>query len=254
MPPARVEHQPRPPEDFAPILAEAKPLLLVGGQAVNLWALYYEKRTGHLAPFVSRDVDILGDRETLISLAQTAGTKPQFFPLRPPTNEVGVVVAKDAQGMPLLVEVLRHVHGVTNEQLLATTYTVAIGATGVVVKVPGPVALLQAKIANVADLQQWERQDAKHVHILAALMPAYLADVATAVTAGRISERAFIDVLEHLQGIVTTQTACKALRNLQIDRELLFAELKAKNLPKVQFFIGKRLPRAGLSGTGTASG
>ena len=36
--------------------------LLVGGQAINLWALYYENRTKNLAPFVSRDVDILGDR------------------------------------------------------------------------------------------------------------------------------------------------------------------------------------------------
>ena len=85
-------------------MATQEPLLLVGGQAVNLWALYYEDRTRELTPFVSRDVDVLGDRETLTMLATLAGTKPQFFPLRPPSNEIGVVIAKDSNGLPLLIE------------------------------------------------------------------------------------------------------------------------------------------------------
>ena len=96
------EAAPRPPDDFARLLATKEPVLLVGGQAVNLWALYYEARTAELAPFVSRDVDVLGDRATLEELAKLAGTKPQIFPMRPPTNEVGVVIAKDAEGEPLL--------------------------------------------------------------------------------------------------------------------------------------------------------
>ena len=62
--PMPFEAAPRPPEDFASLLATKEPVLLVGGQAVNLWALYYEARTVELAPFVSRDVDILGDRES----------------------------------------------------------------------------------------------------------------------------------------------------------------------------------------------
>jgi hypothetical protein len=105
MPPLPSNAKPRPPADFAPLLATDEPVLLVGGQAVNLWALYYEARTADLAPFVSRDVDVLGDRETLEALGKVAGTKPQFFPLRPPSNEVGVVIAKDGQGLPLLIEV-----------------------------------------------------------------------------------------------------------------------------------------------------
>lgn len=78
--PPRSDAGPRPPADFAPLLATREPVLLVGGQAVNLWALYYESRTIELAPFVSRDVDVLGDRETLAALGKVAGTKPQYFP------------------------------------------------------------------------------------------------------------------------------------------------------------------------------
>jgi hypothetical protein len=94
----RGEGWPRPPADFAPILATKDPVLLVGGQAVNLWALYYQDRTADLPPFVSRDADVLGDRETLSSLGKLVGARPQFFPQRPPSNEVGVVITKDANG------------------------------------------------------------------------------------------------------------------------------------------------------------
>jgi hypothetical protein len=98
MPPSPSDALPRSPGDFAPLLAAEKPLLLVVGQAVNLWALYYWERTAELAPFVSHDADVLGDRATLEILGRVAGAKPQFFPLKPPSNEVGVVIAKDGAG------------------------------------------------------------------------------------------------------------------------------------------------------------
>jgi hypothetical protein len=99
--PAPSDATPRSPDDFARLLATPEPLLLVGGQAVNLWALYYEDRTRDLAPFVSRDADVLGDRSTLELLGKLAGTKPQFFPLKPPSNELGVVVARDVASRSL---------------------------------------------------------------------------------------------------------------------------------------------------------
>lgn len=242
MPPLPSDAEPRPPEDFASLLATKEPVLLVGGQAVNLWALYYEPHTAQLAPFVSRDVDVLGDRETLAALGRIAGTKPQFFPVKPPTNEVGVVIAKDAQGFPLLIEVLRYVHGVSNAELREPVYTVALGR--VQVQVPSPIALFQAKIANVADLTQSGRQDARHVLILAHLLPAYLRDLQQTAVAGGMKERQLIDYLERLLGILTTGKAKKVLASLHIDRAGLFANLGDERLPKLAAFLKKRLPRA----------
>lgn len=221
------------------MLATPEPVLLVGGQAVNLWALYYESRTESLGPFVSRDVDILGDRATLEALAKLAGTKPQFFPLKPPSNEVGVVIAKDQAGLPLLIEVLRSVHGVSNEELQNSLYTVAVGQTKV--KLPGPITLLQAKIANVADLKQVGRQDARHVRILAKLLPGYLGDLQAAVKEGRMNERNLIGFLEQLLAVITTKKATTVLRQLRLDTFSFFAELGDPQLPKVQAFLDKRL-------------
>jgi hypothetical protein len=241
MSPLPSDAAPRPPEDFAPLLATKDPVLLVGGQAVNLWAMYYETRTADLAPFVSRDVDVLGDRSTLEALGKLAGTKPQFFPVKPPSNEIGVVIAKDHNGLPLLIEVLRSVHGVTNEELRDPVYTVAVGETHV--QLPGPIALLQAKIANVADITQTGRQDARHIMILAQVLPAYLEDLQKAVIEGRMEERTLIEFLERLLAVVTAAKAKTVLKQLPLDPRSLFAGLGREKLTKLQAFIGKRLPR-----------
>jgi hypothetical protein len=244
MPPPPAEVTSRPPADFAPALATPEPLFLVDGQAVNLWALYYRERTVELAPFVSRDVDVLGDRETLTALGKLAGTRPQFFPLRPPGNEVGVVVAKDANGLPLLIEVLRYVHGVTNEELREPAYTLTLGEAQVRVQVPGPIALLQAKIANATGLNQVGRQDARHVLILARLMPGYLADLRNATVEGRMEERKLLAFLERLLAVATAPSSRKALRELKVDPRELFAGLDAQQSPKLRAFLERRLPRA----------
>jgi len=241
MQPLPSDAEPRPPEDFAPLLATKEPVLLVGGQAVNLWALYYETRTAALAPFVSRDVDVLGDRATLEALGKLAGTKPQFFPVKPPTNEIGVVIAKDHNGLPLLIEVLRYVHGVTNEELRDPVYTVAVGKTHV--QLPGPIALLQAKIANIADITQTGRQDARHVVILAQLLPAYLQDLQSSAVEGRLEERKLIEFLERLLAVLTTAKAKRVLKQLHLEPREFFAGLGHKKLTTLQAFIEKRLPR-----------
>lgn len=241
MSPLPSDAEPRPPEDFAPLLATAEPVFLVGGQAVNVWAMYYESRTTALAPFVSRDVDVLGDRETLAALGKLAGTKPQFFPVKPPTNEIGVVIAKDKQGLPLLIEVLRYVYGVTNEELRQPAYTVALGETRV--QVPSPIALLQAKIANVADIAQTGRQDSRHVLILAQVLPAYLGDLQEAASAGRLEERKLIEFLERLLAVVTTRKAKAVLKKLELDASQLFTGLGHEKLPKLRSFLEKRLTR-----------
>ena len=241
MPPLPSDAKPRPPEDFAEMLATPEPVLLVGGQAVNLWALYYESRTANLAPFVSRDVDVLGDRETLELLGKISGKKPQVFPMKPPSNEVGVVVAQAPDGSPLLVEVLRSVHGVTNEELRTPSYIMAIGSAQV--KLPSPIALLQANLANVDDLSQTGHQYARYVLIMTNLMPAYLQDIQAAVLAERLEERKFIEILERLLAVITPTRARKVLRHLECLSTDLFAGISHEKLVKVQAFVDKRLPR-----------
>lgn len=216
----------------------------MGGQAVNLWALYYQERTEALAPFVSRDTDILGDRDTLTLLGKLAGTKPQFFPLKPPSNEVGVVIATDRAGEPMLIEVLRNVKGASNEELRQPAYRFSIGESSVVVQVPSPIILLQAKIANFSELDQRDRQDGRHILILNRLMPSYLATLRDSAAAGRLKERTLIGFLEQLLEIVLSQRGREACAALAIAPQSFFADLDPSGLPKLLSFLQNRLARS----------
>ncbi|HWA25730.1 MAG TPA: hypothetical protein VG734_08725 [Lacunisphaera sp.] len=226
------------------MLAAPEPFLLVGGQAVNLWALYFQDETKDYAPFVSRDADILGDRDTLARLGKRAGRKPQYFPLRPPTNEVGVVIATDSAGVPMLIEVLRHVKGASDEELRQPVYRFSIGEPPAIVETPGPIVLLQAKVANLAELDQRNRQDGRHILILNRLMPSYLATLRDSAAGGRLDERMLIKLLEQLLKIILSTHGRKASADLDIDPQSFFTGLNPAGLPKLQAFLEKRLPRA----------
>ena len=218
-------------------------MLLVGDQAVNLWALYYKERVLDLAPFVSRDADVLGDQETLAELGRAIGVRPTFFPIHPPSNEIGFVIAKDSAGLPLLVEVLRYVNGVKNEELRDPIYEFAVGEKPVTVRVPGPIALLKAKISKVAFIKQAGRQDGRHVAILLRILPAHLFDLQNAAISGQISEQKLLGTIEQLVAAVTDKTTQRILSELSFDPAALFSELNGEHLPKLKGFLDKRLPR-----------
>jgi hypothetical protein len=232
-------HEPGGPESIGGLLKTDPPLMLVGGQAVNLWALHYYDRTKDLAPFVSRDIDLLGDKETLAKVARLAKARPQYFPLRPPSNEVGVVVARDAYGQPLLIEVLRNLHGVSEKELSEPAYTFEIGESKVLV--PGPVALLKAKIANVADIDQAGRQDLRHVRILYRVLPNYWQEMCEAARTGKIKERSLIRCLEATLKIIQSRKGKKVLQEAGLPSRGLFAGLYPTSMPKVAAFVEKRL-------------
>ncbi|MCF6176044.1 MAG: hypothetical protein L3J71_09790 [Victivallaceae bacterium] len=241
---AQNEHQsnlPRSPNEFASLLISDYPLFIVGGQAVNLWALYYYKYTAELEPFVSRDIDILGDNTTLADMARNIGVEPCFFSKRSHTNMVGAIFAKSRDGQPLLVEVLKYVYGVKNEDLTKRAYTIQIGKDNISVRVPNPIVLLQAKIANVADLSQDERQDKHHIEILTKLMPAYLTDIYSTVVNGKIKEREMIKILESLITVITSTNGYNVLGELNIPARSLFPNLEQNTQAKLHLFMTKRL-------------
>ena len=70
------------PVDFAAVLADPSRPLIVGGQAVNIWAEIYvpaEPALKEFAPFTSHDADIHGDRALAEMLHRRTGWSCRFF-------------------------------------------------------------------------------------------------------------------------------------------------------------------------------
>src|SRR5580693_967589 len=107
------------PAEFGEILNSPEHPLIVGGQAVNVWAEYFAPRNAQLAaqhPFVSKDADIFGDRALAQKLAAFSGWEIKFFH-EPRTIAVAVLVKRRGQKGALTVEVLREVRGLSRKEL-----------------------------------------------------------------------------------------------------------------------------------------
>lgn len=217
--------------------------MIVGGQAVNLWALYYSGVADEYAPFVSRDIDVLGDRETLKQIAQVAGLKPNFFPIKPPSNEVGYIAPKDKSDEPVLIEVLRWVNGASADELTADSVVMGIGAAKVPVRVPSPVNLLKAKLANLDTVNQRGRQDAKHVYILFRILPHYLNGLIASIKSGQRTERSIVNILTTLLEIISNSQNNETLKELKLEPADLFSGIPEDEYPKIANFIRHQLPR-----------
>ncbi|MEI8235467.1 MAG: hypothetical protein WCH57_12400 [Verrucomicrobiota bacterium] len=126
----------RPVEDFEAILRaiskQKEPVILVGGHAVNVWALSYLDRLGKrlapLQPFTSGDMDVFATRNALMGLYRELGGKlllsgPReiidgtlIFGVDPDTRELDVL--RRVNGIPkieaqsaIAMDVCGYVHG-----------------------------------------------------------------------------------------------------------------------------------------------
>ena len=107
------------PSEFGGILNSPERPLIVGGQAVNIWAEYFAPRKARVSaqrPFVSKDADIFGDRAMAQKLADAAGWEIKFFH-EPRTIAVAALIKRRPDAETVTVEVLRGVRGLTRKDL-----------------------------------------------------------------------------------------------------------------------------------------
>ena len=130
--------------------------IIVGGHAVNIWALTYASRLGArlntYAPFTSKDLDLWGPKEILDSLAQKYGVKITLSPPRSPGIGYVMIPKGDLQ---LKVELLISVNWLRRAEL-ENTFDLVIQGTEV--RVLDAISCLKAKIANAADIDQTNRR------------------------------------------------------------------------------------------------
>ena len=190
------------PADFGEILSSPQRPLIVGGQAVNVWAEYFALKNPQLAgqrPFVSKDADILGDRSLAEKLAAAAGWKLKFFH-EPRTIAVAVLLKQRPGAATLTVEVLREVRGLSRKELEDADMVEL--RPGQIYRVPSPVRLLKAKLANLREITPTRPHDIFHVRLLVTLAREYVKEQHAQVSAKLLTERAFINALHELRRLV----------------------------------------------------
>lgn len=237
-----------PPTDFAAVLAHPDPRpLIVGGQAVNIWAEIFVTDLPELnafAPFTSRDADIFGDRELARRLQQQTGWECRFYD---DVRQIAVaLLTKDqAGGAPLLIEVIRAVNGLTSDDL-SRDQTREL-RPGEYYRIPTPLVLLKAKLANLVVLSRQDRpQDIKHTRMLLPICRAFLDEMHADIGRPDMSERNFIGALNYAKDVITSSSAKMAAAQHGLDLWTIFPSALAHTPhEKVRNFATHQLPGSG---------
>jgi hypothetical protein len=137
--------------DVRPILAKVadleRDLVLVGGQAVNFWGSYYERRVPELAagtPFTSKDIDFCGDQRSVRLCAERLGGRARLASFDDATPNTGTVVFVDDAGVTRTLDVVSAPFGLDAEEVHATALPVEVlddsgAGTGIIFYILHPV-------------------------------------------------------------------------------------------------------------------
>ncbi len=216
--------------------------ILVGGHAVNVWALFYfhriEMELRQFLPFTSKDIDFYGEMQFLDRLVNSfGGSKSMSQPRGPVIGRVDLEI----DGVMRIVEVLHSVHGLSPKDL-ARSSALVIEVGQCRARVLDPVSLLKAKIHNAADLKQEDRNDVRHVKIMILCVREFILDALDGARTGSFSQRNLVNILESVYQVISESQALKAQKLWSFDYHNVWPvkSLKASGLTKVINFLEHR--------------
>lgn len=209
---------PHSPSDFDEVFGAADLPLIVGGQAVNLWAEVFENTSPNLRsfyPFLSRDADIVGNRESAEALAKATGWQCRFIKERD-SMIVAILTRPGTASDPLTLDVLQEVNGLTPADLAINEVVELSGRNRY--RIPAPVVLLRSKLYNLVSLVYEERpQDLRHAQMLLHIVPAYLQEMHTQHLRGLVSRETIVGALDYTRRLIGEGFAGSAARAHALD-------------------------------------
>ena len=227
------------PHDYRLICAGREAPTVVGGQAVNLWAIsYLEREEADLraSSHGSKDLDILADKKVIDHLKTVPG-----WVFRPNNTKnwtdsrQGFLHGTSEDGRKLLVEVLHSVHGLEKSDLARVETVEHRGHQN---RVLDPAVMLKAKAANVRDLKQDDtppRHDRLHLQLIARCVPLYLRDVHQAAVRDPVIEKESLSVVSYAFKTLQNEKTARTLHAEGIAPvSLIPAELKESPLARIR--------------------
>lgn len=171
------------PEDliavFSSLQAAGWDAVLIGGQAVNLWARHYEEDLPgwlELRPYTSRDLDYHGGLADARLAMKVLRARGRLNSASEPSPNAGVLTVRLSDGRELVVDILTGVFGVSATEVERTAVELSgtRSLSGLTLRVIHPLLLLEAKAAALRGLSQAGRQDEKHLKILVLVLGKWL--------------------------------------------------------------------------------
>lgn len=204
---------------FLNSLSEAKAeYFLEGGQAVNFWAEYIDAQIqgrpmSPMRPFTSKDCDIWVSNATWKVLKRNPAVRKGSSPA---DGQLGILTLSEEP--PRVVDVLQSVYGSDVSEYPRLMQRALDDGT---VRVIDPLYLFLSKCHCYLHLPQADRQDERHVRMMAMILPEYLTLRIADAEASTISDRDLLKEIKLLKKISASGPCRRAMQALGIESQSL---------------------------------
>ncbi|PSF26709.1 hypothetical protein C7H19_25105 [Aphanothece hegewaldii CCALA 016] len=236
------------PENLRSLLVQLQEseseIILVGGQAINLWASFYQAKIPQLEnffPFASEDLDFYGGRLDALACHQILGGQIYLAQGFDPSPNAGILTV-DYQQRKLRIDFLATVYGLNEVEIVSTAipFEGKESLQGITLKVLHPILCLEGKLKCLQSLPQQGRQDLKHVKMSILCLHQFLLDLAQQQALRpflKLTERLMTNALNEIGLSVWYHHSIYLEKAIPLNCELLIAE------PKGQQFYSVRWPQ-----------
>jgi hypothetical protein len=181
-------------------------IVLVGGQAVNVWVDHYMHR-GRVPelmpglPYTSKDVDFCGTRPQVLELAHRVRGRAVVPTLDDATSMAGYVIYLDLHGFERRIDLVAP-FGMREDEVVHGSLGMQVpGLPTAMCRIMNPVHCLESRVHNVVGLpmQYHTAQGLKQLHAAVSCAREFLRDVLSAPpTSGLDPVRGVLDLNERL--------------------------------------------------------
>jgi hypothetical protein len=194
-------------------------IILIGGQALYLWASRYlidEMTLEEFAHVTSFDLDFLGKKVAIEQCAEAWGGTFKLPGFDDFTPQSGKIALEDEDGHPVSIDFLGKVDGISDSDLLKGLDLIPLSYNENVVEVPllSPPLCLQARIYNALHRGYSDARHAREIVRVALAIKATKYYISELLEAGRV--RPGLKILKYLKKIMLSQDARRLYRDYGI--------------------------------------
>lgn len=218
--------------------------VVVGGQAVNLWATQYCDRSPQLReflPFASEDLDFYGGRIEVLNCRDALQGEARLNRDFDPSPNSGLVLVK-SKDMDLRIDFLASVYGLNDAEIdnTAIPFSGQNELAGINIKVLHPVLCLEGKLRSLRGLPQQGRQDLKHAKMSILCVKEFSKDLCKLTEA-----RSGLKLVERVLGNALREDGLSAWYRygIEVESAIPLDTLTTKADSKWQRFSERRLPQ-----------
>ncbi|MBI4026425.1 MAG: hypothetical protein HY360_15680 [Verrucomicrobia bacterium] len=235
------------PEDIRPILdglyRAGVEAVIVGGQAINLWAGQYRKNIkawNALLPYASEDLDCLGGKVELLAVRDIVGGRVRLNKDFGPSPNTGLILLSLGGGL-FRIDFLGSVLGLNTQEIIRTSqmFEGRGPLLGLRLRVLHPVLCLESKTACLASLSQTERQDEKHLRLAILFVAEFLRE-----RLGK-SPRQVFNMIERIASAAANEDGLRVWhrRGIRIERAVPIVPMRLSQNAGLNKFLSLRWPQ-----------